>query len=379
MATQVALLHSWLNQYGGAERVLEVLHTMYPDAPIYTSMYWPEAMPIAYRQWDIRTSFMQRLPLVKAHHQPFLALYPLAFQQFDLSQYDLVISNSSAFCHGARMGPDTCHICYCLTPARFLWRYEEYVEREKLPGVARAVLPVVLGPLRAWDLAAARRVTHYVSISEAIAGRVQRFYGRSSTIIFPPVDTSLYQPVPQQDNYYLIVSRLVPYKRIDLAVQAFNQLGLPLKIVGDGRDKEALQAMARPNIEFLGRIPDAQVKEMYARCRAFVFPGEEDFGLTPLEAQASGRPVIAYAAGGALDTVIEGRTGTFFHQPTPDALAEAVRRQESMSFDSQLIRQHAEAFSIEAFKSRLGTFAQEKLAEHRQQRPQRVVTGKQRA
>ncbi len=367
MAPRVALLHSWLNQYGGAERVLEVLHGMYPEAPIYTSMFWPQAMPDAYRRWDIRLSFMQHLPLVKAHHQPFLPLYPLAFRQFDMSEYDIVISNSSAFCHGVRTGPHTCHVCYCLTPARFLWLSREYTRRESLPLPARTLLPLVLNPLRSWDRGAARQVTHFVAISRAVADRIQRFYGRHSTIIYPPVDTTLYQPSADgPDNYYLIVSRLIPYKRIDLAVRAFNQLGLPLKVVGGGRDREALQALAKDNIEFLGRLPDATVKEMYARCRGFIFPGEEDFGLTPLEAQASGRPVIAYGAGGALDTVVEGRTGTFFHQPTPESLAEAVRRFESIPFDPVAIRRHAEGFSTQVFRQDLSAYVHERYAEHRQ-------------
>ncbi|MCL4534494.1 MAG: glycosyltransferase [Bacteroidetes bacterium] len=365
MGMKVALVHSWLNQYGGAERVLEVLHQMYPDAPIYTSMFWPKAMPESYRKWDLRLSFMQRLPLVKARHQPFLALYPLAFQQFDMRDYDLIISNSSAFCHGVRSRPQTCHICYCLTPARFLWNYGEYVRRENIPGVARALLPLVLGPLRAWDRRAAQRVTHFVAISQAIADRISRFYGRQSTIIYPPVGTSLYQPLARQDNYFLIVSRLIPYKRIDLAVEAFNRLRLPLKIVGDGRDRAALQAMAKDNIEFLGRIPDSAVKEMYARCRGFVFPGEEDFGLTPLEAQASGRPVIAYAGGGALETVVEGQTGTFFDQPSAEALIEAVRRFDGMPFDAAAIRRHAESFSIPAFQENLSSYVDARYAEHR--------------
>jgi glycosyltransferase involved in cell wall biosynthesis len=209
-------------------------------------------------------------------------------------------------------------------------------------------------------------VTHYIAISQAVADRIARFYGRTSDIIYPPVDTSLYQPAAQQDNYYLIVSRLIPYKRIDLAVEAFNRLGLPLKVVGDGRDRAALQAMAKNNVEFLGRMPDATVKEMYARCRGFIFPGEEDFGLTPLEAQASGRPVVAYAGGGALETVVEERTGVFFRQPTAEALAEAVRRFEGLSFDPAQIRRHAETFSVEAFQRKLTDYVNGNYAEHQQ-------------
>ena len=351
---RVALVCSWLNQYGGAERVLEVLHDMYPQAPIYTSVYEPRALPDFYRQWDIRPSFMQRLPLVKRKHQLFLGLFPLAFESFDLSEYDLVISNSSAFAHGVLTREGTAHVCYCLTPARFLWNYHAYVQREKVGSLARLILPFPLHYLRTWDAAAASRVDSFVAISHAVQARIRKFYRRDSTIIYPPVNINDYQPADEVGDYYLIVSRLIPYKRIDLAVEAFNQLGLPLKIVGDGRDRAALQAMARSNVEFLGRRSDAEVRQLYARCRAFVLPGEEDFGLTPLEAQASGRPVIAYGAGGALDTVVEGETGAFFCQQTPESLAEAVASFDALACDPHRIREHAAKFDVAVFRQQLG-------------------------
>ncbi len=357
---KVAIVHDWLNQRGGAERVLEALVEMYPQAPIYTSIYWPQAMPEAYRSWDIRTSFMDRLPLVKKHHQPFLPLYPLAFEQFELRGYDLVISNKSAFCHGVITAPETLHICYCLTPTRFLWDYAGYVQREGLGRLARWALPPFLSYLRLWDKAAADRVDHFVAISQAIRQRIQKFYRRQAVVIHPPVDTTRYAPAEGGDDYFLIVSRLIPYKRIDLAVQAFNQLGLPLTIVGDGRDRASLQAMARPNIQFLGRVPDDELGQLMARCRAFVFPGLEDFGITPLEAQAAGRPVIAFAGGGALDTVVEGVTGTFFHEPSPQALAEAVKSFDDTRYDPAVIKEHAEQFDTTVFKQQLQQFIVEK-------------------
>ena len=370
---KVALVCSWLNQYGGAERVLEVLHEMYPDAPIYTSMYEPKAMPAAYRQWDIRTSFMQYLPLVKKRHQMFLPLYPLAFKQFDLSGYDLVISNSSAFGHGVFTRPETCHVCYCLTPARFIWNYEEYVKRERINPLARRLVPLTLGALRAWDADAARRVDYMVAISTAVQARIARFYRRDSEIIYPPVDTSRYQISDEVDDYFLIVSRLIPYKRIDLAVRAFTEIGWPLKVVGDGRDREVLTGMAGPNVEFLGRVPDEDVRRLYSRCRAFIFPGEEDFGLTPIEAMSAGRPVIAYGAGGALDTVIEGETGLLFREPSPEALAQVVRDFDHRQFDPVKIRQHALNFDVSLFKQRLATFVAERVAEHRRRREERTT------
>jgi len=361
---RVAIACSWLNQYGGAERVLETLHEMYPEAPIYTSMYAPRAMPAAFRTWDIRTSFLQRLPLSRSHHQLYLFLYPLAFEQFDLSGYDLVINNSSAFSYGVITRPETCHVCYCLTPARFLWNYHDYARRERLNTLSRLALAPLLTNLRLWDAQAARRVDHFVAISRLVADRIAKYYGRQAPIIYPAIDVHAFQPADRAEigDYYLVVSRLIPYKRIDLAVQAFNRLGLPLKVVGRGRDMAALQRMAKPNVQFLGRVSDADLKTLYARCRAFIFPGEEDFGLTPIEAQASGRPVIAYGAGGALETVVEGETGAFFREPTAEALAEAVAGFRPDALDPTGIRRHAEKFDVSVFRRQFSAFVERALA-----------------
>jgi len=358
-------VHDWLNQIGGAEGVLEALVEMYPAAPIYTSMYWPQAMPQAYRSWDIRTSFMDRLPLAKRYHQPFLPLYPLAFESFDLAGYDLVISNKSAFCHGVIVPPEALHICYCLTPTRFLWDYHRYVQREGVGRLVRLLLPLFLNYLRVWDRAAADRVDHFVAISQAVRRRIAKYYRREATVIYPPVDTGKYAPADSHDDYFLIVSRLIPYKRIDLAVRAFNELRLSLVIVGDGRDRRRLEKMAGPNIRFLGRVPEDKLRELFSRCRAFIFPGLEDFGIAPVEAQAAGRPVIAYAGGGALETVVEGVTGAFFHQQTPEALIEAIEKFDDGAYDPAAIRRHAQRFDKKVFKRRLGEFVEEKLAEHR--------------
>lgn len=350
---RVAIVCSWLNQYGGAERVLEVVHEMYPEAPVYTSMYWPEALPEHYRTWDIRTSFLNRLPLIKQHHQPFLPLYPSGFESLDLTGYDLVISVTSAFAHGVRLQPGAIHICYCLTPARFLWDYQSYARREQMGAVARTLLPLVLRPLRDWDARAAERVDHFVAISRAVQERISLHYGRPSQVIYPPVDTEAFAVSDEVDDYYLFVGRLVPYRRLDLAVEAFNRLGLPLLVVGSGRDRQALERLAQPNVRFLGRVSDAERKRLLSRCRAFLWPGEEDFGIAPLEASASGRPVIAYAGGGALETVLEGQTGTFFHEPTPEALMEAVRSLDPAAYDPVVARSQAERFGIARFKAEL--------------------------
>ncbi len=361
---RIALVHDYLNQYGGAERVLEDLHVLYPDAPVYTSMYWPEKMSPIIRSMDVRTSFMQKLPLVTRRHQPFLPLYPLAFESFDLSNYDVVISNSSAFCKGVITQPRTLHVCYCLTPMRWVWNFRAYVERERLGTAARLALPAAISQLRAWDITTAQNVDRFVAISRAVADRIGKYYRRDATVIYPPVNCGAFLPQPGcEGDYYLVVSRLIPYKRIDLAVDAFTRLGLPLKIVGSGgRDEPALRARAGQNVEFLGRIPDEALRDLLARCRAFIFPGEEDFGIAPLEANASGRPVIAYAGGGALDTVRDGVTGVLFREQTVDALIDAVRRTESTAWDPAQIRAHAEQFDALVFRNRLSAFVEESLA-----------------
>jgi glycosyltransferase involved in cell wall biosynthesis len=358
---KVALVHDWLNQKGGAENVLEILAGLFPAVPIYTSMYDPERMPPSYRTWDIRTSFMRRLPGVASHHQAYMPLYPLAFRSLDLSAYDLVLSNKSGFCHGVHTGPDTEHICYCLTPTRYLWMYDLYQQREDISPLVSTVVRLILPALRRWDYSAAQRVNHFIAISSEIQNRIRRFYDRESAVIYPPVDTDRFTPSQEPpEDYFLIVGRLIPYKRVDLAVQAFTELGLPLVVVGEGRDRPELQAIAGANVTFLGQVPDGpELLRLFQRCQAFVFPGLEDFGIAPVEAQAAGRPVIAYAGGGALDTVREGVTGTFFREQTAEDLAAAVRGFSAADYDPRACRSNAERFSEETFRSELVTFIEE--------------------
>ncbi len=356
----LALVHDWLNQYGGAERVLETLTEMYPAAPVYASMFWREGMPAHYREWDVRTSWLDRAPGIYRHHQPYLPLYPLAFRSLDLSGYDIVLSNKSGFCHGVPTG-DALHICYCLAPTRYVWTLDAYAERESMGRAARAAIRPIVAWLRRWDYAAAQRVTHFVAISREIQGRIRQYYNREAIVIHPPVDLSRYRPGASHDDFYLIVSRLIPYKRIDLAVEAFNRLGRPLWIAGGGRDLERLQSMAGPTIRFLGHMPDADLPDLMARCKAFIFPGHEDFGIAPVEAQAAGRPVIAFGAGGALDTVIDGQTGVLFAEQSADALIEAVHRIDTLTFDSGVIRDNAARFDADVFRRTLGRFVEEKL------------------
>lgn len=361
---KIALAHDWLNQMGGAENVLECLVELYPDAPIYTTIYAPNLMPDSYREWPIRTTWLNQAPAIHRHHQPYLPLYPLAVRSMDFSDYEVILSNKSGFIHGLRHDANQCHICYCLSPTRYVWDYESYAARERFGGwLGRAIAPLI-ARLRRWDYEAAQRVDHFIAISSEVQQRIRRHYQRDSVIIYPPVDTTRFRPLSRHqppEDYYFIVSRLIPYKRIDLAVQACTKLGRKLIIVGDGRDRAALQAIAGPTIEFKGRLPAADVVTLMANCRAFIFPGFEDFGITPVEAQAAGRPVIAFAKGGALDTVVDQQTGLFFHEQSVEALIEAIEQFERLSFDPTLARQNAERFSISRFKQELTGFVNQHI------------------
>lgn len=360
---RIALVHDWLNQIGGAENVLEELVDLFPGSPVYTSMYAPDKMPQEYGSWDIRTSFMQKLPGVTNHHQAYLPIYPVAFARTDVSQYDLVLSNKSGFCHGVKTangaGQRATHVCYCLTPTRFLWFYDQYREREQIGAGIDLALQPVLAMLRRWDRAAAQRVDHFIAISREIQERIWNIYGRESTIIHPPVDTERFTPDPRApvEDYYLIVSRLIPYKRIDLAVQAFNHLPHEkLIIVGAGRDEAALRQQAGPNITFLGRQSWDGLVELMRRCKAFLFPGLEDFGIAPVEAMSAGRPVIAFAGGGALDTVIPGVTGELFAPQTVEGLLTVLEQFQPGDYSPQACRAQAEKFSRSEFRRKLLAF-----------------------
>jgi glycosyltransferase involved in cell wall biosynthesis len=360
---RIAIVHDFLNQFGGAERVVSALNEVYPEAPIYTSIYDESRLPAYFKTMDIRTSFMQKLPLISRWFKAYFMLYPLAFESFDLAEYDVILSSSSAYAKGIKKRPGQLHICYCYTPPRFIWRYENYIEGEGLAGWLKRLLPFLLEPIKQWDLATSRRVDCFVAISREVARRVREIYGRESDIIYPPVETAFFQPSAVDRDYYLVVSRLNHYKRVDLVVEAFNRLGLPLKIIGDGPARQRLERQAGPHIEFLGRRPDAEVKRSLAECRALIFPGEEDFGIVPLEANAAGRPVIAYRAGGARETVIDGKTGIFFGEQTPAALVAAVERFKFAVFDKGAIRRHALQFDKNVFKKKIESFVRKKYEE----------------
>jgi len=364
---KVALVHDWLNQIGGAEDVLEHLQRLYPASPVYTSLYAPAAMPASYRTWDIRPLWLNRLPAIHRQHQVYLPLYPLAWQQMRLRDYDVILSNKSGFCHGLHFAAPALHICYCLAPTRYVWQLDSYLDGERYSAAAKLLLRPLMAWLRRWDFAAAQRVSHFVAISSAIQARIRKFYQRDATIIHPPVDTARFQPLPQHEigDYYLIVSRLVPYKRIDLAVQAATALQLPLKIAGSGRDMARLRTLAGNTVEFLGYVPEADLPPLMARCRALLFPGLEDFGITPVQAQAAGRPVIAFHGGGALDTVLHGITGTFFREASATSLQATWRDFIPEAYCPAQIRRQALRFDSAVFQARISAFVEQAQAAHR--------------
>ncbi|GHO89086.1 glycosyltransferase [Dictyobacter formicarum] len=364
---KVALVHDYLNQMGGAERVVLAFHEIFPDAPLYTSIYDPKRVDPIFQKMDIRTSFMQKLPLVTKHHQPYLPLYPFAMENLDLRGYDLVLSSSSAFGKGVITRPETMHICYCHTPMRWCWNYQEYVEREHLGKVARGVLPFMITGLRVWDQISAQRVDHFIANSPTIAERIRKYYRREAAYIPPPVDTKRFpfEPDMLPGDYFLAVSRLIPYKKLDLAIQACNRLQLPLVIIGRGRDEERLKKLAGPTIRFMGHLSDEEVIYYFQHCRAFLFPGEEDFGITPLEAQACGRPIIAYGAGGALASIIDGVTGVFFQEQTVESLVNVLATFDERRFDPLVIHNHALEFDNSRFSRRILQFIEAKMQENK--------------
>ncbi len=361
---KLAIVHDFLTQMGGAEQVVKIFREIFPDAPVYTSIYNPKVMCPSFKTADIRTSFMQKLPFAKNHSRRYLPLYPYAFESFDLSEYDVVLSSSSSFAKGVITGPHTCHICYCYTPMRFVWNYHTYIEQEPFSRLTRSVLPYVIHQLRRWDEITTNRVDHFIANSSEIDKRIRKYYRRPSTIIHSPVDMSRFSVGERDGGYYLIVSRMLPYKRIDIAIQACNKLRVPLKVVGNGRDMERLKGMAGPTVEMLGRVSDEERLKLLRECKALLFPGTEDFGLVPVEAMACGKPVIAYAGGGALDTVRVGVSGVFFNEQTPESLADAIMDFDSTRFDPQAIREHAELFDVNVFKEQILSFVRQKCSEY---------------
>lgn len=373
---RIALVHYWLVSHRGGERVLEVLGDMFPQADIYTLVYDPAQTSESIKRHRIETSFLQSIPFSRRAYQSLLPLMPMALEQFDLRDYDLILSQESGPAKGVLTSPEACHICYCHSPMRYAWNmYQDYLQGAGR--LKRILIPPLMKSIRQWDQLTAARVDYFVASSRNGSKRIRKYYRREAPVIYPPVDLSSFSADGRPEGFYLVVSPLVAYKRVDLAVAACSKLKKRLVVIGSGAELSKLRQMAGPSVTFLGAQSDEAVRDHYRRCRAFLFPGEEDIGLTPIEAQASGRPVIAYGKGGALETVVgyeadggsepEKCTGVFFAPQTVDALVEAVRLFESIEgrFDPALIRANAERFDVSRFKAEMGAFISEKLAEFR--------------
>ncbi len=363
---KVALVHDHLVQDGGAEKVLLALQEIFPNAPTFTLLYDPRRVSKAFAGKDIRTSFLQKLPFGLKKYQWFLPLMPAATESHDLSEFDVVISSSSAFAKGVITKPGTLHICYCHTPTRYLWSdTHSYVQELNANRLTKALLPILLNRLRVWDRLSSDRVDHFIANSRTVADRIRKYYARDSEIISPPVETEKFSISKEPGTYFLAGGRLVSYKRFDLIIQAFNRLGLPLKIFGDGPLADEYRKSSRPNISFTGKVTDAEKAELYRGAIAFSHPQEEDFGITALESMAAGRPVIAYAKGGALETVVPGVTGEFFVEQEWEELAATIIRFNASAYDSAAIRGHAEGFDVKIFKRRIAAFVSEAWKTHK--------------
>jgi glycosyltransferase involved in cell wall biosynthesis len=347
--TDLVLAHDFLIQMGGAEKVVEVMAEAFPQAPIYTSATMGPNLFPAFRSPRVVNSWMQRLPGMLKIHKKLFFLYPLAFRSLSLPAGKLAWISSSSFSKWLPKPRGARFVCYCHTPPRYFWNPDEYLENEIGNPLLRRFVRMLMPLFRQSDLRQSRKIDLFVANSQNVRRRIRECYGRNSVVVYPPVDVERFQVGEQSEDFYLIVSRLVAYKRIDLAVQAFANLGKRLVIIGDGPDRARLEAMAGPTVEFLGRAADEVVTEKMATCRAYVFPGSEDFGIVPVEAQACGKPVIAFRDGGALETVVEGKTGVFFDHADADSLAGAVRELESREWDPRRIRRNAERFSTERF------------------------------
>jgi len=370
---KVALVHDYLIRFGGAERVLLALRDIFPQAVIYTLLYDSEKMGKYFKGTEIRASFCQKFPFWQKNHRFLLPLLPSAVESFNLRDYDLVVSSSSAFSKGLILRTKTLHFCYCHSPTRFLW---DYTHSYDYPQIFRPLVKIITHWLRLWDRSAAGRVDYFIANSKTTASRIKKYYGREAKVIYPPVKTanpsnlrnfSLDQRTfSAPKEYFLIVSQLSPYKQIDLAIRAFNKLGLPLIIIGQGRDRKRLEKIAQSNIKILGWQSDEVIAQYYQNCQALILPGEEDFGLTPVEAMSFGKPVLAYRKGGATESILEGITGEFFDDLDPASVIEAVwrLRQNLKNYSPLVIKKRAEKFSEERFKEEIREFILEKWQNH---------------
>ena len=366
---RVALVHDWLTGMRGGEKVLLSLARLYPDAPIFTLLHVRGSVAPELEDRDIRTTFVQHLPAADRRYRHYLPLFPAAAAAIDLRGFDLVVSSSHCVAKGVRPAADALHVCYCHTPMRYVWdRYDDYFGPGRVSPLAGVLIGRVAAGLRAWDSASASRVHRFVANSRYVAERIRRYYGRDSTVIPPPVDTDFFTPGgPAPGRFDLLVSALAPYKRIELALEAYRGTGRPLRIVGTGPERARLEALAPPEATFLGWVDDATLRQLYRECRAVLMLGVEDFGIVPLEAMACGRPAIVFGEGGGLETVVEGRTGLVFREPSAASLRAVVDSLEGVRFNDVTLRAQAEAHSRRTFESRFRAFVDEALSERRKE------------
>lgn len=354
---RVALVHDYLIQFGGGERVLQNFCELFPYAPIFTMAYDETATGGIFKDRNLYTSFLQKIPFIGSHHRAFPLLMPLAIEQFDFRDFDLVLSSSNSYAKGVLTGPDTLHLCYCHTPMRYAWDdCHRHMREFSYAKPVKKLIPFGINYLRMWDRLSADRPNRYIANSHFVAGRIKKYYKQNSTVIYPPVGADKFKLAEKTSNYFLLVGRALPYKRFDIVIEAFNHLGWPLKIIASGPEIPRLQAHAKSNVEFLGYVSDERLTEYYTRALAFIVPAEEDFGITPLEAMAAGRPVIAYRGGGVTESVLEGETGIFFDRQTPESLIKTLRDFHVNRFDSITIQNRARLFHEDNFKQQIEQF-----------------------
>ena len=374
---KTAIIHDWIMSMRGGERCLEVFCELFPQADLFTMVHKKGIASDTIENMSITTSFIQKLPFSMTKYRHFLPIFPNAIQSFKLEDYDLVLSSSHCVAKGIKKPKNAIHICYCYTPVRYAWFFfDEYFGKENF--IKRKLISMTVKRLKEWDLKTNKDVDYFISISDNVRNRIARVYNRDSDVIYPPVDVEQFSASKTSEDFYLIVSALVPYKRIDLAIEAFNKTGKRLIIVGTGNSEKDLRKIAKPNIELLGYASDDKIKDLYARCRALIFPGEEDFGIVPVEAQACGKPVIAYGKGGALETIIPLNadkstnyelitnnypSGVFFYEQTTGALIEAIEvfEQNIQKFIPDEIRKNSLRFSRNMFKQNIKQFIDDKL------------------
>ncbi|MBU0952215.1 MAG: glycosyltransferase [Elusimicrobia bacterium] len=346
----------------GGEKCLEVFCELFPEATLFSLVHVKGSLSPTIEKMKIITSFLQHFPDIENKYRNYLPLMPIAIGQFDLNGYDLIISSSHCVAKGVKVPERSLHISYCYTPMRYIWDlYDQYFGNSKL--YVKIAMKILRPVLQWWDVNSSKRVDNFVAISQYIQERIKRHYNRDSIVIYPPVNTEFYtlSDKLEKKDYYLVVSAFAPYKRIDLAIETFNKIGLPLKIIGSGQEEKKLKKMANKNIEFLDWKNDDELKYYYQNCKALIFPGEEDFGIVPVEAQSCGTPVIAYSRGGAIETIVDGKTGVFFENQTVESLTRAIHKLGKIQFDSKEIHVHAQDFSRSVFKEKISKFIEKNL------------------